>query len=54
MGITINNMSIGEVSRAVKLESTWLKLAKLLSAIVTCVIAIFICSYFLSHWTTVK
>ncbi len=47
-------MSIGEVSRAVKLESTWLKLAKLLSAIITCVIAIFICSYFLSHWSTVK
>ena len=54
MGITINNMSINEVSKAVKIETTWLKLAKLMSAIICCVVAIFLCAYHLSTWSTVR
>ena len=53
MVLTINNMSMGQVGKACKAESHWLKLAKLLSAISTGVVAVVICSYFSSSYKNV-
>ena len=50
MGITINNMTLTQVGQAVKTESFWTKLAKLLSAIVVAVTAVACMSYnFVGH-----
>ena len=50
MGITINNMTLVQVGQAVKTESFWTKLAKLLSAILVAVTAVVCMSYnFVGH-----
>ena len=46
MGITINNLTLIQVGQAVKTESIWLKLAKLLSAVLVAVTATVSMSYF--------
>lgn len=44
--VTINNMTLDEIKKAVKAESKWLKLAKLISAIVVAITATVCMSYF--------
>ena len=46
MGITINNLTLNQVGQAVKTESIWLKLAKLLSAVLVAITATVSMSYF--------
>ena len=46
MGITINNMTLVQVGQAVKTESLFLKLSKLISALVVAITAIVCMSYF--------
>lgn len=52
--VTVNNMTIGEVQKACKAEACWLKLAKLLSAVITGFVAIFVCYYFLKSRSNVR
>ena len=47
MVVTINNMTLGEVYTATKMESMWLKLAKLIAAVIMGLVALFYCTYFL-------
>ena len=53
MVVTINNMTLGEVYKATKMESMWLKLAKLIAAVVMGLVALFMCTYFLKSKTNV-
>ena len=53
-GITINNMTLGEVSRACKAEPCGLKSTKLVSALVTAIVAAVCCYYFLHGENNVK
>jgi hypothetical protein len=48
--ITINNMTVGQVSKAVKAESGCIKMSKLLSALITGVISVVCCVYFFDMW----
>ena len=52
--LTINNMTIGEVGRAVKHESTVLKLGKLSAGLISGAVAIFCCSYFSARFHNVN
>ena len=52
--ITVNNMTVSQVNKAVKKESLCIKLSKLLAAIVTGVVA-FVCFYYmLEMWTRTR
>jgi len=53
MVLTINNMTMVQVGKACKAESHWLKLAKLLSALATGILAAIVCSYFSSSYKNV-
>ena len=46
--ITINNMTVGQVNKAVKAESFVIKLSKLLSALLSAIVAIVCTTYFSS------
>ena len=45
--LTINNMTLGQVSKAVKMESLLIKLTKVLAALTTGIISGACCYYFL-------
>ena len=50
---TVNNMTVGEVHKACKHESICLKLAKLLSGLVTGAVALACCIYFTKGYQNV-
>ena len=50
---TVNNMTVGEVHKACKHESIWLKLAKLMSGLVTVAVAFACCIYFTKRYQNV-
>jgi len=52
--ITINNMTIAQVSKAVKAETWWLKLTKLVAALITAILSVVCCIYFLQIWGRTK
>lgn len=51
--ITINNMTLHEVSIGVKHEPILLKIGKLMAGLVTGIVAIVCCSYFGSNYKNV-
>lgn len=53
MSITINNMTLGEVYKATKMESMWLKLGKLISAVAMGLVALFMTTYYLKNKSNV-
>ena len=54
MPLTINNMTLGQVNRATKYESTFLKIAKALSALFTAIVPAVLLGYFIHRRNNVN